>query len=211
VLDTFIMNILANIRFCVDPNFIIGTYCSNLVCNFYNPNYSIINNPTKLYQIHSKQNSLSKKPSYLDIHKHHFDSVLVSVSTEEIVEEVIEGSYKKFRWNEIRNDITEEQKQAIAKLPFKMVKRCKAVMRQIICFSEEKGRLCDVLRAWVEIMKPTRADWLSVLKELKNMDHPLYLEVFISHLLLFWYNGDNEIAISKYDFVQTTQVFSFSP
>jgi hypothetical protein len=179
------MNILADIRFCVNPNFIIGSYCSNLVCNFYNPNYSITNNTTKLYQIHNKRNSLSKKPSYLDIHEHHFDSVLVSVGTEEIVEEVIEGSYKKFRWNEIRGNITDEQKQAIAKLPFKMVKRCKAVMRQIICFSEEQGRLCDVLRAWVEIMKPTRADWLSVLKELKNMDHPLYLEVFISHLLLF--------------------------
>lgn len=167
------MNILADIRFCVNPNFIIGSYCSNLVCNFYNPNYST----TKLYQIHNKRNSLSKKPSYLDIHEHHFDSVLVSVGAEEIVEEVIEGSYKKFRWNEIRGNITEEQKQAIAKLPFKMVKRCKAVMRQIICFSEEQGRLCDVLRAWVEIMKPTRADWLSVLKELKNIDHPLYLEV----------------------------------
>ncbi|KAK2415027.1 pentatricopeptide repeat-containing protein [Trifolium repens] len=109
--------------------------------------------------------------------------VIVDVGTEEIVEEVIEGNYKRFRWNEIRHDITEEQKQAIAKLPFKMVKRCKAVMRQIICFSEEKGRLCDVLGAWVKIMKPTRADWLSVLKELKNMDHPLYLEV-AEHALL---------------------------
>jgi hypothetical protein len=118
------------------------------------------------------------KTCYFDSHKHYFDSVIVGVGTEEIVEEVIEGNYKRFRWNEIRHEITEEQKQAIAKLPFKMVKRCKAVMRQIICLSQEKGRLCDVLGAWVKIMKPTRADWLSVLKELKNMDHRLYLEVF---------------------------------
>ncbi|KAJ1414882.1 Tetratricopeptide-like helical domain superfamily [Sesbania bispinosa] len=97
---------------------------------------------------------------------------------EEIVkEEVKEVNHRRFRWIEIGHNITEEQKQAISKLPFKMAKRCKAVMRQIICFSAEKGSISDLLGAWVKIMKPTRADWLSVLKELKEMDHPLYLKV----------------------------------
>ncbi|KAJ7962226.1 Pentatricopeptide repeat-containing protein [Quillaja saponaria] len=58
-----------------------------------------------------------------------------------------------------------------------MTNRCKALMRQIICFSSQKGNLSELLGAWVRIMKPCRADWLSVLKELKTMDHPLYLEV----------------------------------
>ncbi|CAK8542229.1 unnamed protein product [Lathyrus sativus] len=171
------MHILGTNRFCIDSTLLIGTHCNNLLCKIYDPNYSISNSATKLYPIRNKRNLLWKKPSDFDIHKRHFDSVLVGVSTEGIVEQVVEGNQKRFRWNEIRDGITEEQKLAISKLPFKMVKRCKAVMRQIICFSEEKGKLCDVLGAWVKIMMPTRADWLSVLKELKNIDHPLYLEV----------------------------------
>ncbi|XP_004492641.1 pentatricopeptide repeat-containing protein At1g01970 [Cicer arietinum] len=173
--------------FCVNPVFMMGTYYNNLLCNFYYPkNYSITNDTAKFHRIPNRKNLLWKKPSYFDFHKSGFDSVLVGVGMKEIVEEaneVIEGNNKRFRWVEIRNDITEEQKNAIAKLPFKMIKRCKAVMRQIICFSAEKGNLCDVLGAWVKIMKPTRADWLSVLKELKNMDHPLHLEV-AEHALL---------------------------
>lgn len=197
------MNILGTNRFSIDPTLIMGTYCNNLLCKIYNPNYSITNNAIKLYPIRNKRNALWNKLSDLDIHKRHFDSVLVAVSTEGVVEEVVEENRKRFRWNEIRDGITEEQKLAISKLPFKMVKRCKAVMRQIICFSEEKGRLCDVLGAWVKIMMPTRADWLSVLKELKNIDHPLYLEVIISRLLLhFWYNCDNEIC--PYELMQIT-------
>ncbi|XVE76986.1 hypothetical protein DITRI_Ditri13aG0025300 [Diplodiscus trichospermus] len=84
---------------------------------------------------------------------------------------------RKFKWVEIGPDISEEQKQAIAKLPFKMTKRCKALMKQIICFCPEKGSLADLLAAWVKVMKPRRADWLAVLKELKIMEHPLYFEV----------------------------------
>lgn len=160
----------------------MGTYCKNLLCNFYFPNYSITNNSTKFCL---RENSLWKNPSYFDFHKHHFDSVLVGVGMEVVVEEVVEENHKRFRWVEIGHDITEEQKQAISKLPFKMAKRCKAVMRQIICFSVEKGNTSDLLGAWVKIMKPTRGDWLSVLKELKRMDHPLYLEVF--HIFYFFH------------------------
>ncbi|XP_021752446.1 pentatricopeptide repeat-containing protein At1g01970-like [Chenopodium quinoa] len=84
----------------------------------------------------------------------------------------------KFRWVEIRQDkITESQKRAISKLPKKMEKRCTALMRQIICFSAEKGSLSDLLGAWVRIMKPRRADWLVILKELSFINHPLFIEI----------------------------------
>ncbi|OMO78598.1 hypothetical protein CCACVL1_14275 [Corchorus capsularis] len=84
---------------------------------------------------------------------------------------------RRFKWVEIGPNITEEQKQAINKLPYKMSKRCKALMRQIICFGPEKGCLRDLLAAWAKLMKPKRADWLAVLKELKTMEHSLYFEV----------------------------------
>ncbi|XP_019055614.1 PREDICTED: pentatricopeptide repeat-containing protein At1g01970-like isoform X2 [Nelumbo nucifera] len=83
----------------------------------------------------------------------------------------------KLRWAEIGPDITEVQKQAISQLPSKMTKRCKAFMKQIICFSPQKTSLSQLLDAWVKIMKPKRADWLAVLKEMRRMEHPLLLEV----------------------------------
>ncbi|GMI75860.1 hypothetical protein like AT1G01970 [Hibiscus trionum] len=90
---------------------------------------------------------------------------------------------RRFKWAEIGADITEEQKHAIDKLPVKMTKRNKALMKQIICFCPEKRSLKDLLGAWVQIMKPRRADWLAVLKELKIMEHPLYFEVVEMALL----------------------------
>lgn len=85
---------------------------------------------------------------------------------------------QKFRWVVINPEkVTESQKLAISRLPKKMEKRCTAVMKQIICFSPEKGNLSDLLGAWVKIMKPRRADWLAILKELCFMDHPLFFEV----------------------------------
>ncbi|XWS45948.1 hypothetical protein CRYUN_Cryun14cG0023100 [Craigia yunnanensis] len=84
---------------------------------------------------------------------------------------------RRFKWVEIGPEITEEQKQAIIKLPFKMTKRCKALMKQIICFCPGEWSLADLLTAWVKVMKPRRTDWLAVLKELKIMEHPFYFEV----------------------------------
>ncbi|KAJ6328473.1 hypothetical protein OIU77_010211 [Salix suchowensis] len=103
--------------------------------------------------------------------------VLAAINVEEKVEGEIGKEKPKFRWVEIGPNIPEKQKQALSQLPFKMTKRCKALMRQIICFNDKKGSLSGLLSAWVKIMKPRRKDWLSILKELNKMEHPLYLEV----------------------------------
>ncbi|KAG4925441.1 hypothetical protein JHK87_050981 [Glycine soja] len=156
----------------------MGTYCNNLLCNFYHPNYSITNDVTKFCRVLTRGNSLCQNPVYFGLRKHRFDSVLVSVGLEEVVkEEGKEDNDRRYRWIEVGKNVTKEQQQAISKLPFRMADRCKALMRQIICFSAEKGSMSDLLRSWVKLMKPTRADWLSVLKELKIREHPVYLEV----------------------------------
>jgi len=102
---------------------------------------------------------------------------------EQTVKEVSEENERRFRWIEVGKSVTIEQRQAINELPFRMSNRSKALMRQIICFSAEKGTISDLLESWVRIMNPVRADWLSVLKELRMMEHPVYLEVF--HIFLF--------------------------
>ncbi|KAL6577779.1 hypothetical protein OROMI_010107 [Orobanche minor] len=79
-------------------------------------------------------------------------------------------------------NLSKEQKIAVSQLPPKMTNRCKALMKQIICFSIENGSVDAMVAAWVKSTKPRRADWLSVLKELERLNHPLYFEVFESAL-----------------------------
>lgn len=87
------------------------------------------------------------------------------------------------KWRDIGPDITEAQKQAISRLPPKMTNRCKALMKRIICFSPEDDNLSILLAAWVKVMKPRRADWLSILKELMRSDSPVIFEVMEYALL----------------------------
>lgn len=179
----------------------MGTYCNNLLCNFYHPNYSITNDVTKFCRVLTRGNSLCQNPVYFGLRKHRFDSVLVSVGLEEVVkEEGKEDNDRRYRWIEVGKNVPKEQQQAISKLPFRMADRCKALMRQIICYSAEKGSMSDLLRSWVKLMKPTRADWLSVLKELKIREHPVYLEVF--HILSLL----DILLVLRFEAIQTIQI-----
>ncbi|PON42179.1 Tetratricopeptide-like helical domain containing protein [Trema orientale] len=110
--------------------------------------------------------------------KLHFRRALVISSAEETASMAeTEDGETRFKWVEVGPDLTEAQKEAISQLSPKMTKRRRALMKQLICFSPHKATLSELLVAWVRIMKPRRADWLAVLKQLKAMDHPLYLEV----------------------------------
>ncbi|KAH6812458.1 hypothetical protein C2S51_026220 [Perilla frutescens var. frutescens] len=73
-------------------------------------------------------------------------------------------------------NLSEEQKRVISQLPPKMMNRCKSLMKETICFSAENWSLPRMLASWLK-MKPQRADWLAVLKELERLDHNLYFEM----------------------------------
>ncbi|KAL8137921.1 hypothetical protein V2J09_003922 [Rumex salicifolius] len=119
------------------------------------------------------------KPSYSNLRSITDVNTWAASAITEPVEQCEERP--KFRWVEIRptlEQVSEEQRIAISQLPKKMTKRCKAFMRQIICYSPQKGNLLDLVAFWVRVMKPIRADWLAVLKQLSDVDHPLFLQVF---------------------------------
>lgn len=85
---------------------------------------------------------------------------------------------RRYKWKRIGLNTTEAQKQAIYGLPAKMTNRCQAVLKQIFCFSgDEAFSLSDLLAEWIRVMKPRRADWLAILKHLKTINHPLYIQV----------------------------------
>ncbi|KAK6920254.1 Pentatricopeptide repeat [Dillenia turbinata] len=147
----------------------VSTACANFTS--LQPNYTSINKVSRTHQFFQLKTSILQKPTIYNSQK--------LISQVGILDnaEIREDERVKFRWVEIGNEISEEKKETISQLPAKMTRRCKAVLKQIICFSSEKICLSDLLGAWVKIMKPRRADWLTVLKELKRIDNPLLLQV----------------------------------
>lgn len=117
-------------------------------------------------------------PLNLGCSKSHDGPLLIAKNEAEMDKfESKEEGKPRFKWVKVGPDISKDQKQAISQLPPKMSNRCKALMEQIICFQPENGSLSDLLAVWVKSMKPKRADWLHVLKELSELEHPLYLEL----------------------------------
>ncbi|KAJ8900188.1 hypothetical protein K2173_024828 [Erythroxylum novogranatense] len=154
---------------CAIKIFLSPSLCYSLKYEPTNPNYSQFLG----YSL------LSKPTNFMPLKSHYHPIVATSehVEIEVKVKEEEEEEKPRFRWTEVGPYLTEAQKKAVSDLPRRMTKRCKAVMRQIIYFSDQKAMLSDVLSAWVSIMKPRRSDWLSVLRELKSMQHPFYVQV----------------------------------
>nr|CAD1833404.1 unnamed protein product [Ananas comosus var. bracteatus] len=121
-------------------------------------------------------------------HKKSFRSVtpihlMTLTREEEEVSEHVTKEEPKIKWADVGYAITEAQKQAISELSPKMSNRCKALMKRIICFSPQHESLPLLLASWVKAMKPRRADWLSILKEMKRVENPLLTKVMEYALL----------------------------
>uniref|UniRef100_A0A8R7PBA6 PROP1-like PPR domain-containing protein n=1 Tax=Triticum urartu TaxID=4572 RepID=A0A8R7PBA6_TRIUA len=89
----------------------------------------------------------------------------------------------RFRWDALGSDLSEPQEQAMRGLSPKLPNRCRALMPRVVSLSPGDENLGVVLAFWVKAMKPKRADWLLVLKELKAMESPLLAEVLEYALL----------------------------
>lgn len=89
----------------------------------------------------------------------------------------------RFVWNSFGEDLSASQEQSIRGLSPKLSNRCKALMTRVVCLSPGDENLGALLAYWVKAMKPKRADWLQILKELKAMESPLLAEVLEYALL----------------------------
>lgn len=83
----------------------------------------------------------------------------------------------RFRWDAFGSELSESQERAVRGLSPKLSNRCKALMTRVVCLSPGDQNLGPLLAYWVKAMKPKRADWLLVLKELKETESPLLTEV----------------------------------
>ncbi|RLM84403.1 pentatricopeptide repeat-containing protein [Panicum miliaceum] len=98
-------------------------------------------------------------------------------------EEMAVSEAPRFRWDTFGSDLSDSQERAIRGLSPKLPNRCKALMTRVVCLSPGDENLGALLAYWVKAMKPKRADWLLVLKELKAMESPLLAEVLEYALL----------------------------
>ncbi|XP_076942462.1 pentatricopeptide repeat-containing protein At1g01970-like [Bidens hawaiensis] len=138
--------------------------------SFSTPNSTLIHkpqsNPKSPNSIHLKPKSLQLPSTLNELNQTH---------------EQIEHPIPKFKWVQIDiNELNDDQRNRISRLPKKLTNRCRALLKQLICFSPETSSGISiemVLCSWVRSMKPSRADWLVVLKELENVNHPLRFEV----------------------------------
>lgn len=86
---------------------------------------------------------------------------------------------KGLRWADVdENALDKAQKSLIEALPPKLSGRSKALLKHIICLSEEDDP-SELIMKWVRIMKPKRVDWLAVLKQMEeqNLNHPLFFKI----------------------------------
>lgn len=171
----------------------MGTYACNMLI-YPKSTYPLINNIRKTFNF-PLRNYTFQTPREFSFGKVHCQLGAPNVEDTGKPENKVEKP--RYKWVEIGTNITEAQKKAIAQLPPTMTKRCMAVMKQIICLSPQKGSLSDLLAAWVRRLKPDRADWLAVLKELKIMDYQLYLQVLLPFSFAIFIDFINSCLIGQ--------------
>ncbi|KFK42562.1 hypothetical protein AALP_AA1G011400 [Arabis alpina] len=159
-------------NYCVSSRSIMGIYSCNAVLSF-GLKFPFDIGSHKLYRCMFRQNPLLVESG----HNRSFGCKCSAGFTVGKVLGVEEQEIPRFNWVDVGLNLTEEQDEALTRIPIKMSKRCQALLRQIVCFSNEKGSFCDLLSVWVRRMNPIRADWLSLLKELKNLESPFYIKV----------------------------------
>lgn len=127
---------------------------------------------------------------------------LSALAPEAEAEQAVVSEVKpRFRWDAFGSDLTGPQQRAFRGLSPKLPNRCKALVARVVCLSPGDERLGALLAYWVKAMKPKRADWLLVLKELKAMESPLLAEV-LEHALL-----ENSFEANVRDYTKLIHIY----
>ncbi|KAI4334863.1 hypothetical protein L6164_013571 [Bauhinia variegata] len=80
------------------------------------------------------------------------------------------------KWEEVANKIHEAGEVIWPKEPKPITGKCKLVTEKILSLKEE-DEPSTLLAEWVELLQPSRVDWINLLDRLKERNAPLYLKV----------------------------------
>lgn len=82
------------------------------------------------------------------------------------------------KWEQVADRIHEAGKVMWPEEAKPITGKCKLVTEKIVALNaEEDDHLLTLLAEWVELLQPSRVDWVSLLDMLKQKNPPLYLKV----------------------------------
>lgn len=82
------------------------------------------------------------------------------------------------KWGQVANKIHEAGEVHWPKEAKPITGKCKLVTEKILSLKEEnEDELSTLLAEWVELLQPTRVDWINLLDTLKKQNPPLYFKV----------------------------------
>lgn len=83
------------------------------------------------------------------------------------------------KWEQVADKIHEAGEVIWPKEVKPITGKCKQVTEKILSLKEKDGddSLLTLLAEWVELLQPTRVDWINLLERLKSQNYPLYFKV----------------------------------
>ncbi|CAI8606453.1 unnamed protein product [Vicia faba] len=83
------------------------------------------------------------------------------------------------KWEQVADRIHEAGQVLWPKEANPITGKCKQVTEKILSLKKEDGddNLLTLLSEWVELLEPTRVDWINLLDRLKNQNSPFYFKV----------------------------------
>ena len=86
------------------------------------------------------------------------------------------------KWEQVADKIHEAGEVIWPKEAKPITGKCKQVTEKILSLKEKDGddSLLTLVAEWVELLQPTRVDWINLLERLKNQNYPLYFKVTVA-------------------------------
>ncbi|KAJ1389511.1 Tetratricopeptide-like helical domain superfamily [Sesbania bispinosa] len=81
------------------------------------------------------------------------------------------------KWEQVADRIHEAGQVLWPQEPKPITGKCKLVTEKILLLKEEDDNLSTLLAEWVELLQPSRVDWINLLDMLKKQNPPLYFKV----------------------------------
>ncbi|KAK6782682.1 hypothetical protein RDI58_020478 [Solanum bulbocastanum] len=80
------------------------------------------------------------------------------------------------KWSQVADEIHEAEKIIWPKEPERIDGKCKIITDKIL-FSQDKDDSFTLIAEWVQLLQPSRVEWINLLDKLKKQNASLYLKL----------------------------------
>jgi len=103
------------------------------------------------------------------------------------------------KWAQVADRIHEAEEVFWPQEPKAITGKAKIVRSKILSWKEYDDGLQSLLKEWVELVEPSRVDWMDLLDSLKEQNHSLYLKVCVCTIMVLYHL--KLIRITSFDHV----------